>query len=194
MPMPSINFFVRGVPMPQPRTRARVVYVHGKPTPSIYDELRQYEPRIDGKPRVRKPWDAERWRERIIERTRAEVAMAGLKVITGPIRVDEDFYFPRPDYMLTAKYPAGRIMYDLDRNDRDNLDKLVLDAITQAGWREINGVMVKTPLVWHGDGQVCQGEPQRWWVARGAAPGMRIVIEALTDQPVELFEKAEAKT
>ena len=167
------------------------MYRGGKPQVHMYDELREFEkipnPKRPGKMKrgPRKAWDAEWWRQRIIAVTKAKVIEFGLKEpIKGPIRVDEDFYFPRPGYMMTSKYPAGRIEYDADKNDRDNLDKLVLDAITQSGWYEDSTTKetVKRPLVWFGDGQVCQGEPQRWYCPReNPIPGARVVITRLRE-------------
>jgi Holliday junction resolvase RusA-like endonuclease len=189
-----LNFYVRCLaghgPKSQPSYMSRIIYPRaGKPYASTYYNLREYTEE-NGK-KVRRPWDAERWRDRIIERVRAEVVAVGMKEpIKGPIRLDLDFNFPRPNYMLTSKYSMGRIWYDADKNDRDNLDKLVMDAITQAGWREEDGETVKTPLVWFGDGQVCAGEIQRWYVGRDRdnITGARIIVTRLEDPEPSLLE------
>lgn len=183
-----LNYFVRGDPQPQPRPRARIIFVQGKPTVTIYDQLRAYEPNT--KPRVRKAWDAERWRDRIIERTRAAAGGVGGLPIEGPVRMDLDFYFPRPGYMLSAKHSSRAILH-CGRPDVDNLFKLVADAITQAGWREIDGDTIKTSLVWGDDGQVCDCQVKKFYVARGDAPGVMIKISRLSDPAPTLPGLAE---
>lgn len=191
-----LNFFVRADvghgPKPQPSYQTRTVCPrNGKPFSNAYYPMKEYEEASDGR-KVRKAWDADKWRNRIIERTRAEVAAQGLgEPIKGPIRCDLDFYFPRPGYMLDLrKYPACAILYDLDKNDRDNLDKLFLDAITQSGWYVDSTTKeeVKRPLVWHGDGQVCRGEISRSWCALQdghQVSGVRVVIASLSQPTVQ---------
>ena len=181
----ELNLYVRGEPLPQPRPRGRLMMMNGKQQVHIYDQLRAYEPNVT--PRKRKAWDAEYWRDRIKERVKAEAMAVGLKPIAGPIRLDLDFYFTRTGEMLHKKWPNGPILYTRERCDRDNLDKLVMDAITQCGWTVMAGEDVKTPLVWFGDGQVCRGEITRWWCGRGDAPGVRIVITRLAEVEATLI-------
>jgi Holliday junction resolvase RusA-like endonuclease len=179
-----LDLFVSGEPKPQPRPRGQVMRLrNGKMTVHIYDKLEAYEPKEPGKRRVRKAWDAAYWRDRIIAAIRANKPAAPA---AGPLRCDVTFLFPRPEYMLAKKYSRGRILHYV-RPDRDNLDKLILDAITQAGWYEVRGETIKTPLVWHDDGQVCQGEIQKYYVAIGEEPGARIVVKSLEEQQGGLF-------
>lgn len=174
--------------MPQPRPRGMIMRRKGSPKPQvhIYDQLERYEKLANGKRGPRVPWDAAKWRDRIIERVRAE-AVSLKEPIAGPIRLDVDFNFPRPGYMLTRKFPSTRI-HHTGKPDRDNLEKLLLDAITQAGWREIGGETVKTSLVWKDDSQVCMGEVQKWFVARGDLPGACVIITRLLEPEPSLLD------
>lgn len=150
LPTQKIEFFVEGVPIPQPRVRARIVCGHA----GVYD------------PGNSKPW----------KRTIAATALfyKPAKPITGPVKVDIDFYMPRP----LSHYRAGRHADQLKPGapkwhtsggrkyggDRDNLEKAVLDTLTKLGF-------------WKDDGQVCDGPVRKWWA--NGKPGMRILIEEL---------------
>jgi Holliday junction resolvase RusA-like endonuclease len=50
--------------------------------------------------------------------------------------------------------------------DRDNLEKAIMDLMTNAG-------------VWHDDGQVCAGEVRKFYAAVGESPSIRIRVEEL---------------
>jgi len=74
---------------------------------------------------------------------------APIELLTGPLCVDVIFYFPRPQ----SHYRTGKLVGELKDNaplhhtkrpDRDNLDKLVLDALTGVFWKD--------------DSQICEGE------------------------------------
>jgi Holliday junction resolvase RusA-like endonuclease len=84
---------------------------------------------------------------------------------TGPVRVDIDVYFDRPKYLQKKSSPASRIPHT-SKPDRDNVDKCVLDSLTEAG-------------LFEDDAQVCAGYIQKWWIPKGGTPGVFIVAESL---------------
>ena len=151
----SIIIRVDGDPKPQPRARAV----------KIGDHARVYNP----------PTNAS-WREC--------VALAGkqarpVKPLDGPLRVDTVFIFRRPKghFSTGAKgglvrsapvywHTAARGPYG---GDRDNLDKTILDVLTQCG-------------LWVDDGLVCSGQIlKRWQGDRRERPGALIVVTPLLD-------------
>lgn len=81
----------------------------------------------------------------------------------GPVRVDIEAFFERPQRLLKARSPEGIIPHTA-KPDRDNLDKVVLDALKDAG-------------LMRDDSQAFTGLIQKWYVAKGCAPGVRIVAE-----------------
>ncbi len=84
----------------------------------------------------------------------------------GPVEIDIDFYFPRPQYMLKPKYPRGAI-YHTSRPDRDNCEKAVLDALKECG-------------LFKDDSQVCTGTVTKWYVAVGMSAGAKIQARRIT--------------
>ena len=81
----------------------------------------------------------------------------------GPVRVTIEAFFERPQYLLKKSSPEGLIPHTTTP-DRDNVDKAVLDALKEAG-------LVRD------DAQVWAGGVTKWYVAKGCAPGVRIVAE-----------------
>lgn len=71
-------------------------------------------------------------------------------LLTGPLRVDCEFVFPRTKSQQWKTRPMPRIRHT-KKPDRDNLDKAVLDSL--------NG------LVWVDDAQVCDGAITKWIAA-----------------------------
>jgi Holliday junction resolvase RusA-like endonuclease len=153
---------VRGEPQAQPRARARAIPLGGrwngqqKWTATMY-----YAEKEDGKTL---PW--------VYWRTQLEFAIhrawKGPK-LDEPLRLDIDFYFPRPLYLLKPSSPQAAIRMAV-RPDVDNCSKLAMDVLTKAG-------------VWLDDGRVCCGECCKWYAAIGDSPGARIVVSTLADQP-----------
>ncbi len=92
--------------------------------------------------------------------------------ITLPLRVDVDFYMPRPKTFspkVRAAYggssrdiPSGPVLF-LPKPDRDNLDKAVLDALTKANFMA-------------DDSLVCWGTVRKFYHGIGGRPGARIRI------------------
>lgn len=101
------------------------------------------------------------------------------KPFEGPIRVDVIAYLARPQYLQTPKSPAHAI-WCTQKPDRDNIDKAVLDAITEAGG------------FWHDDKQVCCGGVAKCYVAIGCQPGLVIKVSRLPERVDEeaLFQEA----
>jgi Holliday junction resolvase RusA-like endonuclease len=84
---------------------------------------------------------------------------AGVKPITGPVKVDLFFSFPRPKSLMRKKDSADFIWHT-KKPDRDNLDKAVLDALKGVAWTD--------------DCQVCAGVIEKTYPAKGDA---RIGVE-----------------
>ncbi len=108
---------VDGIPKGQPRSRSR------KGQRGVYD-----------------PGTAEGWKEDVV---RAFMPSRPLSPIDEPLRIDIDFYFPRPRTLnprVRAAYggssrdiPRGAVLF-FAKPDRDNADKAVLDALTDMGY------------------------------------------------------------
>ena len=118
----KLDFFVSGVPKAQPRVKA---FVRG------------------GHAGVYTPDSAESWKQAVRRET---VANAPESVVAQPIRVELDFFLPRPKAHLDkhgvpkAKSPV----WHCKKPDLDNLIKAVTDAITD------------TQKVWLDDSQIYQ--------------------------------------
>jgi Holliday junction resolvase RusA-like endonuclease len=85
---------------------------------------------------------------------------------TGPVAATIDAYFPRPQTrpkkIPKAAWASGLPVRFASKPDRDNLDKAILDACTEAG-------------LWHDDDQVCDGPVRKWYAAAGCEPYVRLV-------------------
>ena len=89
----------------------------------------------------------------------------------GPIRLDVTAYLERPQRLLKKSSPPGAI-WCTTKPDRDNIEKAVLDALTDAG-------------LWLDDKQVCAGEVRKFYVAIGHKPGLIITASRLSE-PTQL--------
>jgi Holliday junction resolvase RusA-like endonuclease len=118
----KIDFFVAGIPKAQPRVKA---FVRG------------------GHAGVYTPDSAESWKQAVRQQA---IANAPESLITGPIRLELDFFLPRPKAHLDkhgvpkAKSPV----WHCKKPDLDNLIKAVTDAITD------------TQRIWLDDSQICE--------------------------------------
>lgn len=134
-----IQFIVHGLPKPQPRHRAFRRGNHA----AVYD-----------------PGTAAGWKALVAHAAdpyRPDAPM------DGPLRVDLTFLFPRPKRLLRKRDSDQRIPHD-KKPDRDNLEKAVLDTLTQLGF-------------WRDDCQVCAGEVKKAYVAKeNDTPGVEITI------------------
>lgn len=146
-----IEFYIKGEPKAQPRPRAFAKKFGSTYSARIYD-----------------PGTAEGWKGLIAYYAKCETPATPIE---GPVRVDADFYFPRPGRLLRAKDPAGPIRH-VAKPDRDNLDKALLDTLTTLGF-------------WRDDAQVCEGEVRKFYVGKNGTPGARVVIETLDNEPAD---------
>ena len=152
--MLKCNFFVEGTPRPQPRPRA---FSRG------------------GFTRVYDPATAEGWKSQVAIAARPFVPVAR---ILGPVRVDIHWSFPRPQSHFRTGKHAGELKPNAPRwhtqgrgkngGDRDNLDKAILDALTELRF-------------WKDDGQACAGELTKKYVVGDELPGAMIRIEELSN-------------
>ena len=116
--MKSINIFVAGLPVAQPRPRAVA---------------------IKGKARMYSPGTSNEWKACVIRDLKQ---YAGTFPAGVPLRCDLTFYLPRPAGHFRTGKNAGLVKESAParptgKPDRDNLDKAVCDAITAAGvWRD----------------------------------------------------------
>lgn len=154
----SVTIRIDGNPVAQPRPRAFARSMgKGKAIARVYN-----------------PDTADGWKKAIwVQATRVRPTTP----YDGPVRVDAEFYFARPQRLEARKYPA-RPMLHTAKPDRDNLDKALLDALTEAG-------------IFNDDAQVCAGGLAKFYVARGQAPGAVVRITFLQEDGQEaLFENA----
>ena len=85
----------------------------------------------------------------------------------GPVRMTIDVFFARPQRLMKKKSPEGPMRHTA-KPDRDNLEKSITDALTEAG-------------LYLDDSQICAGEVRKWYVAKGCAPGVIIVAERIPE-------------
>ena len=117
-----LDFHVSGTPKAQPRVKA---FVRG------------------GHAGVYTPDSAESWKQSVRQEA---VANAPESVIAGPIRLELDFFLPRPKAHLDKHgIPKSKSpVWHCKKPDLDNLIKAVTDAITD------------TQRVWLDDSQICE--------------------------------------
>lgn len=155
MPERSIVIRVDGHPKPQPRAKA---FVRG------------------GHAAVYNPNTNAGWRECVGIAAKLQRPVTPL---TGPIRVDIVFIFPRAKNHLSSGkagglarnapvffHTVGRGVYG---GDRDNCEKTILDVLTQCGF-------------WTDDGLVCCGQIVKRWANIGERPGALVVITPQEDK------------
>ena len=139
----NLDFFVAGIPKAQPRVKA---FVRG------------------GHAGVYTPDSAETWKQAV--RSNATV-VAPESILTGPIRVELDFFLPRPkahlgkDGLPKPKSPV----WHCKKPDLDNLIKAVTDAITD------------TQRVWLDDSQICEITATKTYAMSRSGCSVRISAE-----------------
>ncbi len=121
------RFFIEGIPKAKPRARARV---------------------IGGHPGVYQPDTADDWLVLVMAEAGKHRPKSPLE---GPVGVSSTFYFPRPKRLLRKKDPRARIPHAA-KPDRDNLDKLILDALKQLSY-------------YRDDSQAWVGMVMKWYVS-----------------------------
>lgn len=159
----SITIIVPALPIAQPRPRATLA-------------AGGLGARIHEVTSIKNPHTGER-KPHPIAAFKATVRMAAQQVITfapltGALRVDLVFVFPRPKARIWARKPMPRYPHT-GKPDRDNLMKSVQDALTG--------------LAWVDDAQICAGETTKWVAAGDEQPRVEIVIER-----VSMGEQSEA--
>ena len=150
--MTSIFFAVQGDPKAQPRPRAFARKMGNTWLARVYDAA-----------------TAEGWKSLIASAARQHRPRAP---IVGPVRVDLCFYFARPKSHFRTGKLAGVLRDDAPKwhttkPDRDNLEKAVLDALTQVGG------------FWQDDSQVCAGSVTKRY---GIPCGMLVIIKDFEGQ------------
>ena len=118
----KLDFFVSGVPKAQPRVKA---FVRG------------------GHAGVYTPDSAESWKQAVRQQA---IANAPESVMSGLVRVELDFFLPRPKahYKRDGSVKPNSPVWHCKKPDLDNLIKAVTDAITD------------TQRVWLDDSQICE--------------------------------------
>lgn len=145
----AISFRVFGDPKAQPRPRAFVRKMNnGQHIARVYDAK-----------------TAEGWKSAVADAARGCVPFPP---IVGPVKLDIEFLFARPNaHYLKSGLRTNAPMYHTSRPDRDNLEKAVLDALTNIG-------------MWKDDSQICCGEITKRYVHSGEElAGARIMITSL---------------
>ena len=144
----TLSFYAYGTPKGQPRGRACVRGKHA----GIYD-----------------PGTADGWKASVRAAARDAWVAMGKPIFTGPLRVEIVVNFARPkNHFRTGKH-AGKVKpdapnYHTTKPDRDNLDKAILDALTNAG-------------IWADDSIVCAGGITKQYAT--TTPGAYVEITKL---------------
>lgn len=140
-------FTVRGIPKAQPRPRAFARKMGAKFVARVYEA-----------------GTAEKWKSDVIQAGRPQRPETPLD---GPVTVTIRFLMPRPKRLMRRKDPEEAIPCTA-KPDRDNLEKAVLDALTNDGW-------------FRDDAQVVGGEVTKFYHPKSGAPGAMIVVEEYYD-------------
>lgn len=147
--MKSFTFFAQGLPKGQPRAKAVG---------------------FGGRARVYDPGTANDWKGCV--KRAAHDAGATNALLSGPLECSLRITFPRPKSHFRTGKNAHLLRddapyYHTAKPDRDNSDKAIMDALTDA-------------CVWQDDCQVCTGRITKIY---GAAPGALILIRQIEDKP-----------
>ena len=136
----KLDFFVAGIPKAQPRVKA---FVRG------------------GHAGVYTPESAESWKQAV--RLQA-VANAPESAVAHPVRVELDFFLPRPKahHKRDGSVKANSPVWHCKKPDLDNLIKAVVDAITD------------TQRVWLDDSQICQISATKSYALNASGCSVRI--------------------
>lgn len=145
-----IAFFVNGTPKGQPRPKAFArKMANGKFMARVYD-----------------PGTAEGWKSEVAIAARPHIPA---QPISGPLRLELTFYFPRPKaHFLKSGLRENAPTFHTSKPDRDNCEKAVLDAMTCLGF-------------WKDDAQVCAGATAKVYVDERNQPGCSVRITELLD-------------
>lgn len=165
MSVEAIELTIAGTPRARPRARHTARIIRGKAVSMSYQPKKLTINRKTGKPTPDSlAWvRAQAWYDAV----HAALWKHGrpAQPWTGPVRCTIDVYFERPQRLLKKSSPAEAMRHTA-KPDRDNLDKSILDALTEAG-------------LWEDDAQVCDGPVRKWYVAKGCGPGVVIRAERI---------------
>lgn len=139
---PILDIFVEGIPKAQPRIKAT----------SFNGKLRVYTPNV-----------ANGWKQRI---SIAILPFVPQIPYTGPMSVNLVLYFPRPQRLMKKTSPDQ--VWHAIKPDRDNLDKAVLDSLTQLKF-------------WFDDSQVCDGHIQKTYTPKDGTSGLWISVSKILE-------------
>lgn len=139
----NLDFFAAGIPKAQPRVKA---FVRG------------------GHAGVYTPDGAETWKQEV---RRQAVANAPESLIGGVVRIQLDFFLPRPKVHLKKDgFPKPKSpVWHCKKPDLDNLIKAVTDAITD------------TQLIWLDDSQICEITATKTYAMNAVGCSVRISAE-----------------
>ncbi len=140
---------VPAVPVAQPRQRHRVITTESGKT-----FAHNYTPKDD-------PVNSYKATVRLAARD-----LGLIEPIDGPVRVDIDFYLPRPKRLMRRKDPPGAIPHTA-KPDRDNLEKATTDALKG--------------LLWRDDAQICDGRVRKWYAEKDGVPRVEIEIREVEE-------------
>lgn len=146
----ALSFTVFGSPIAQPRQRHKVVREQFAMnyTPSNHP-VRQWKYNVS---------------MTALEAISKQASSLPRPLDAGPLRVDIDIFFPRPQKFKARKYSAGPIRH-VCKPDRDNIEKAILDALKG--------------IVFVDDCQVCAGEVKKFYHELNGRPRAEIRIEEL---------------
>ena len=136
------------------------IHVPGQPIGKARPRLAM----VNGHARAYTPEKTVRWEDAAVVYLRSEV---GAPMLSGALRVDIVAVFVRPKRMLTKKWPNRRELHTA-KPDRDNVEKIVLDALQKAG-------------VIRDDCTVCDGETSKRYADRVESAHTEIVITEVKD-------------
>jgi Holliday junction resolvase RusA-like endonuclease len=139
----NLSFFAAGIPKAQPRVKAFVRGNHA----GVYT-----------------PDSAETWKQEV---RRQAVANAPESLIGGVVRIQLDFFLPRPKVHLDkhgVPKPKSPVWH-CKKPDLDNLIKAVTDAITD------------TQRIWLDDSQICEITATKTYAINAVGCSVRISAE-----------------
>ncbi len=156
-----IEFEVPGVPRPQPRARTRVVQPRGgRAFAHIYnpDTNKEWKQSLLLSSRIARRQNPLPLCDRLVPQDKRPWDQA--------VRVDVEAFFDPPAWMAKwlERTPLECSLPMLEKPDRDNLDKVILDVLTQEGW-------------WLDDSHVYVGKVGKWYVRPGYAAGVKIRVQ-----------------
>lgn len=144
----AIEFTVPAIPCAQPRQRHAV----------INGQARNYAPTTVGKGVNKRPHPIVEFKH-AARRAATEAHPGG--PLTGPLRVDVVFVFPRTSNMFWKTRPMPRVPH-AKKPDRDNCDKAILDSLKG--------------ICFVDDSQVCDGRIEKWIAAGNEQPHVWVRI------------------